>query len=385
MSNRLLVNPGTPEAWAIELKPGVNRIGRGTDNNFTINHGSISTQHCEFTVTDDGVLLKDLGSTNGTFVERVPVTQLKLYHGQHVQLGAVDMIFESKGLPVLPDAVNLPGDGAKIMVANPSPAAPPPPVPSGLRINRPEVPVGQPPMAPSVPVSGFRPAGRNAAGPASGSSGLSNQQILIRGSIGAVVGAFVGMLAWYFITKFTGYSFKLVALGVGAVTGGVARLLAKDGSLGLGFVCGVCALLAILLGDYFGVRALFLKEFDKYVAIGDLAYEAQMEYAKAAVAARTPEEIRKLIAENEEKTPAEVTEAEIAEFQKDLPELKDFAAGKVTKSEFRQKLNSAALDEFSYKEYFLQGNIKGSVFTILFICLGVVTAWKMGAGDAAAS
>ncbi len=130
MSHRLLVNPGTPQAWEISLKPGVNRIGRGEQNDFTINHGSVSTHHCEVTVADSVVILKDLGSTNGSFVERAPVTEIQLRPGQHVQFGAVDMTFESNA----------------VSAVTPSPAAPPIPVPVpvpgsspsvGLRINKP--------------------------------------------------------------------------------------------------------------------------------------------------------------------------------------------------------------------------------------------------------
>ncbi|MGC3956863.1 MAG: FHA domain-containing protein [Verrucomicrobiota bacterium] len=389
MSNRLVINPGTPQAWEIQLKPGLNRIGRGEDNDFVINHQSVSTHHCELTVADTTVTLRDLGSTNGTFVERVPVTEIQLHSGHHVQFGSVGLVFESVGLPPLPDAVNLPADGAHIMVANPTPAAPPPPPPPpGLRINRPATGASHPPTIASattkpatpIPIRNFN---ATAAGAAAGSN-MSDRQSLIRGSIGAIVGGLLGLFIWYFITKYTGYSFKLVALGVGALTGGAARMLAKDGSLGLGTVCGICALLAIMLGDYYGVRALFVKEVAKFASIADAAYEAQLKYAKEAVAAKTPEEIRKFIAEQEEKTPAEVTEDEIADFKKELPKLQELSDGKVSKEEFRQKLDSAVAEEFSYKEYFFEGNVKGSIFQILFICLGVATAWKIGAGDAAA-
>lgn len=385
MSNRLIINPGTPQAWEIQLKPGVNRIGRGEDNDFVINHQSVSTHHCELIVADSTVTLRDLGSTNGTFVERVPVTEIQLHTGHHVQFGSVGLVFESVGLPPLPDAVNLPGDGAHIMVANPTPAPPPPPPhPLGLRINRPEAGGAQAAAAPSLPPPPIPIRNFTATTTATAGSGLSNRQSLIRGSIGAVGGGLIGLFAWYFITKFTGYSFKLVALGVGALTGGAARMLAKDGSLGLGMVCGICALLAIVLGDYYGVRALVMKEVAQFASIADGLYAAQLEYAKGAVAAKTPEEIRKFIAEQEEKTPAEVTEEEMADFKKELPKLQELSEGKVSKEQFRQQLDSAVADNFSYKEYFFQGDVKGSIFQILFICLGVATAWKIGAGDAAA-
>lgn len=133
MSNRLVVNPGTPQTWEIQLKPGVNRIGRGEDNDFTINHGSVSTHHCEITVTDTGVTFKDLGSTNGSFVERQPITQLQLSSGQHLQLGAVGMTFESAAQPALAPAR---AAAPPIPIPVPVPGSTPP-APTGLRINKP--------------------------------------------------------------------------------------------------------------------------------------------------------------------------------------------------------------------------------------------------------
>jgi len=157
MSNRLLVNPGTPQAWEIQLKPGVNRIGRGEQNDFQIPHGSISGVHCEIVVSGAGVLLKDLGSTNGTFINRAPVKEVTLLSGQHLQLGAVDMIFESDApttspAPPAPAPVRLtvpvpaksaPSPGPVRVAATPVATAPaalplPPPVtarPASMRLS----------------------------------------------------------------------------------------------------------------------------------------------------------------------------------------------------------------------------------------------------------
>lgn len=121
MSHRLLVNPGTPQAWEILLKSGINRIGRGEANDFQIPHASVSGAHCEVVVTNDGVTLRDLGSTNGSFVNRAPVREVSLQPGHHVQLGSVDMIFETT--PAAPSSPL----AAPIGTAQP-PASPPPPV-----------------------------------------------------------------------------------------------------------------------------------------------------------------------------------------------------------------------------------------------------------------
>lgn len=35
-AHRLVVNPNTPQTWEIQLKPGLNSLGRGDANDFTI-------------------------------------------------------------------------------------------------------------------------------------------------------------------------------------------------------------------------------------------------------------------------------------------------------------------------------------------------------------
>src|SRR5580765_1931797 len=118
MSHRIVVNPGTPQAWEMQLRSGPNRVGRGEQNDVRINHPSVSTVHCEINVSSAGVILKDLGSTNGTFVDRAPVKEILLQPGCHVQLGSVDIIFESLGQP------------AAVIAA-------PPPIPAPMRVTMP--------------------------------------------------------------------------------------------------------------------------------------------------------------------------------------------------------------------------------------------------------
>jgi hypothetical protein len=93
--SRLIVNPGTPQAWEIQLKPGANSFGRGDANDFKINDPSVSGAHCQIWVNDGSAVLRDPGSTNGTFVGGAPVREHNLEDGQAVRLGSVDMIFYS--------------------------------------------------------------------------------------------------------------------------------------------------------------------------------------------------------------------------------------------------------------------------------------------------
>ena len=93
--HRLVVNPDTPEAWLIELQPGTISLGRSDQNDFPIEHPSVSSSHCRITLSDDAVWLKDLGSTTGTFVNDELVEEARLQPGQTLRLGEVAMRFES--------------------------------------------------------------------------------------------------------------------------------------------------------------------------------------------------------------------------------------------------------------------------------------------------
>src|SRR6516164_10976035 len=92
---RLVVNPGSPVAWEIQLKPGTNLIGRGFANDFKIADPSVSSSHCQITVESQGIFIKDLGSTNGTFVNRAMVKESPLRSGQTIHLGGVELLFDA--------------------------------------------------------------------------------------------------------------------------------------------------------------------------------------------------------------------------------------------------------------------------------------------------
>jgi hypothetical protein len=134
--NRVVVQPGTPQAWEIQLKPGSNSLGRGDSNDFQINDASVSGSHCQFLVGDDSVLLKDSGSTNGTFVGGAQIQEQKLENGQGLRLGNVAMIFYS-GAEAQPAVVESsprpPAVRVALKVAVPAAAVPvPPPVTASL-------------------------------------------------------------------------------------------------------------------------------------------------------------------------------------------------------------------------------------------------------------
>jgi hypothetical protein len=375
MSHRLIVNPGTPQAWEIELQSGVNRIGRTDDNDFPINHTSLSSHHCEITVTEQGVTLKDLGSTNGTFVERVPVTELQLQSGHQLQLGAVNMVYESTEPLHLPDPVNQPAEGARIVLANPGPGGPPaPPRPAGsLRINlqRSEATAGA--EAAPAGMTGFRPASMAAASDETYAG--TDRKDLVRGVSGAVVGGLLGMFIWYFLIKVTGYEIGIVAWGVGLLVGGAARIISKQPSPVLGIVCGVCAFVAIVGGQYLALIAVVDQEME---SMATTSYREELAVAKSALEVQTREQIVHFLSVRDEVQPGEITEKDVKNFQEvEREEYKDFVNGKPSEEEYVRSLKALGSAFIPKGELFKESM---SLFTLLWLFLGVGSAWKLGAG-----
>ena len=80
---------------AYDLHSGLNTLGRNPTNDLRIHEASVSSFHCEVTVNDDGtVAVRDLQSTNGTFIDDQPVDEAPLQVGQVLQLGVVTLRLE---------------------------------------------------------------------------------------------------------------------------------------------------------------------------------------------------------------------------------------------------------------------------------------------------
>jgi hypothetical protein len=97
---RLLIKTEGLEQQALELRLGVNRVGRDPDCDFPIGHSTVSTTHCELVVSGDGVMLRDCDSTNGTFINGDPVMEAWLMPGQKVRLGDVELFVENTEINV---------------------------------------------------------------------------------------------------------------------------------------------------------------------------------------------------------------------------------------------------------------------------------------------
>ena len=123
---RLQIKNAEGFAQSIELKLGTNRLGRNRTNDFPIDHPTVSGKHCEIVVNDESVLIRDLGSTNGTIIDGRAILEARLETGQTIQLGAVELVVETTvvafTIPALELAPTLPAllaDGSRACLNHP--------------------------------------------------------------------------------------------------------------------------------------------------------------------------------------------------------------------------------------------------------------------------
>lgn len=96
---RLIFTTGKFAGRVYEFAVPKTTVGRGDQNTLTIHDSSVSHAHCEIYAYDQDVIVRDLGSSNGTFVngERLFNQQRPLAHGQTVKFGSVEARLEVDG------------------------------------------------------------------------------------------------------------------------------------------------------------------------------------------------------------------------------------------------------------------------------------------------
>src|SRR6266404_3066687 len=77
-----------------ELKVDKTTIGRVEDNTFQIAEPSVSSHHCEVLMRGAEVVVHDLNSTNGTYINGEKVSESILKPGQVLKLGQIEMRLE---------------------------------------------------------------------------------------------------------------------------------------------------------------------------------------------------------------------------------------------------------------------------------------------------
>ena len=78
-----------------ELSVNSTTVGRADGNMFQIIEPSVSGRHCEILLRGNEVVVRDLKSTNGTFIKGERITEAILKPGQILCLGRVNLRLEA--------------------------------------------------------------------------------------------------------------------------------------------------------------------------------------------------------------------------------------------------------------------------------------------------
>lgn len=106
---RLRFESGERRGEEVALPAGGLTVGRKPENDLVIADPSVSGRHAELVVDEGGVLLRDLGSTNGTRVGGEKTDQTRLAHGDRVRFGQVELRFIDGRLDDPPPAATTDG------------------------------------------------------------------------------------------------------------------------------------------------------------------------------------------------------------------------------------------------------------------------------------
>jgi hypothetical protein len=72
---------------------GLTRLGRASDNDIVLEDSTVSQRHAAISFDDGRAFLRDLGSSNGTFIEGSRVSGGRLTNGTVIKLGRVALVY----------------------------------------------------------------------------------------------------------------------------------------------------------------------------------------------------------------------------------------------------------------------------------------------------
>jgi FHA domain/zinc-ribbon domain len=89
----LVVQRGPNAGSRFLLDAEVTSAGRAPDSDIFLDDVTVSRRHAEFTRAAQGYLVRDVGSLNGTYVNRERIEEVLLADGDEVQIGKYRLVF----------------------------------------------------------------------------------------------------------------------------------------------------------------------------------------------------------------------------------------------------------------------------------------------------
>lgn len=96
MAAELIIQSGKYQGKRLNLSSKDVVVGRQEGCQIRLPHGDVSKEHCRIRRTENGATVEDLGSSNGTFVNEVLITQLtELKAGDKLRVGPMEFLFST--------------------------------------------------------------------------------------------------------------------------------------------------------------------------------------------------------------------------------------------------------------------------------------------------
>jgi len=89
----LVVKRGPNAGSRFVLESDVTRAGRHPESDIFLDDITVSRRHAEFVRSETGYLVRDVGSLNGTYVNRERVEEGELHGGDEVQIGKFRLVY----------------------------------------------------------------------------------------------------------------------------------------------------------------------------------------------------------------------------------------------------------------------------------------------------
>ena len=91
----VVVKRGPNAGSKFALEHDVTRAGRHPDSDIFLDDVTVSRRHAEIVRKPEGYTLRDVGSLNGTYLNRERIDEAALGHGDELQIGKFKLVFFS--------------------------------------------------------------------------------------------------------------------------------------------------------------------------------------------------------------------------------------------------------------------------------------------------
>jgi pSer/pThr/pTyr-binding forkhead associated (FHA) protein len=89
----LVVKRGSDEGIRFTIQAPILQAGRHPESDIFLDDITVSRRHAEFVTRDQQTLVRDVGSLNGTYVNRARIEEARLSSGDEVQIGKFKLLY----------------------------------------------------------------------------------------------------------------------------------------------------------------------------------------------------------------------------------------------------------------------------------------------------